>query len=294
MISRRIVQLENKTILFAPDDPVPPVDRIQALVKLRVTDELTGRPPDSQITIDVQERAFFPRAANDGLAGLVGIPRQVFPALKTMDYFVHLTVRAGRYVPFNLEVKVAQSPSFPATFTAPPPNNVALHREPVFISGRTVRLANGATALLAGAQVRVTGIWRTPPPANVVVSPDPPNIVSLEPPLYSDRVTPPPQFLRRRDLPAITGNDKVLMDDLPPGANPIRLSNRQGLGPGNILLIDSEQPDLVEFVAIKSLPTTAPVTQPTLVTLDYPLVFAHRRGAVVQPVNPQPAGVNQQ
>src|SRR5262245_785690 len=119
MISRRIVQLENKTILFAPDDPVPPVDRIQALVKLRVTDELTGRPPDRQIAIDVQERAFFPRVANDGLAGLVGIPRQVFPALKTQDYFVHLTVRVGRYVPFNLKVKVEQkqNQSFPAAFT---------------------------------------------------------------------------------------------------------------------------------------------------------------------------------
>ena len=58
MMSRRTVQLENRTILFSPDDPVPLVDRIQALVKLRVTDELTGSPPDRQITIDVRERGF--------------------------------------------------------------------------------------------------------------------------------------------------------------------------------------------------------------------------------------------
>jgi hypothetical protein len=292
LISRRAIQLESKTILFSPDDAVPFVDRIQALVKIRVTDELTGGPPESRMTIQVREQGLIPRVASDGLAGLVGIPRQVFPGLQTIDYFVHLTIRAERYLPRDLEVKLPKNPSFPATFT-PSQINVALHREPVFIAGRTVRVVSNVTAPLPGAQISVTGIWRTPPPANIVVAPDPPNLVSIQPPLYSDRAALT-QLLRRRDLVPVLANDKALVENLSPGANPIRLSNRQGLGPGNILFIDAEQADLAEFIAIKSVPTVAPADQPTLVTLNYPLIFAHRRGAVVRRVTPQPPGANLQ
>ncbi|MGH8248623.1 MAG: hypothetical protein ACREUU_19615 [Gammaproteobacteria bacterium] len=291
-MSRRTVQLGNRIILFSPDDPVPPVNRIQAVMKVRVTDELTGTAPDGRITLEVKERGFFPRLGSDGLGGLSGIPHELFPALQARDYPVHLTISAERYESREIEKDVPQDLSFPATFT-PPEIDVALHRRPVFIAGRTARLINNASTPVAGAQIRVTGIWRTPPPANVAVAPDPPNLVSLQPPLYSDRAAVT-QFLRSRDLLAVLGNDKILVDDLPPRANPIRLSNRQGLAPGNILLIDAEQPDLAEFIAIKTLPTTAPADQPALVTLDYPLIFAHRRGAIVRRVNPQPAGANRQ
>jgi hypothetical protein len=183
-----------------------------------------------------------------------------------------------------------KNPSFPTIF-APQQIDVALHREPVFISGRTVRVVGNVTVPLPGTQISVTGIWRTPPPANVAVAADPPNLVSIQPPLYSDRALLT-QFLRRRDLVPVLANDKSLVENLLPGGNPIRLSNRQGLAPGNILLIDAEQPDLAEFIAIKSVPTAAPADQPTLVMLNYPLTFAHRRGAVVRRVNPQPPGAN--
>jgi len=152
-------------------------------------------------------------------------------------------------------------------------------------------LNNNASTPLAGAQISVTGIWRTPPPANVVVAPDPPNLVALQPPLYVDRAALT-QSLAPRDLPPVTSNDKALMDDVAASANPIRLSNRLGLAVGNILLIDAEQPDLAEFIAIKSLPTTAPADQPTAVTLDHPLIFSHRREAVVRQVNPQAPGAS--
>ena len=292
MISRRAIQLENKTVLFSPDDAAPIVDRIQALVKIRVTDELTGGPPEGRVTIQVREQGLIPRMGSDGLGGLVGIPRQVFPGLQTIDYFVHLTIRAERYLSRDLEVKLPKNPAFPTTFT-PPQIDVALHREPVVIAGRTVRVLSNVTVPLPGAAISLTGIWRTPPPANVVVAPLPPDLVSIQPPLYSDRAALT-QFLRRRDLVPVLVNDKSLVENYLPGANPIRLSNRQGLAPGDILVIDADQPDLAEFIAINTLVTTTPADQPTLITLDYPLVFAHRRGSVVRRVNPQPAGANRQ
>ena len=52
-------------------------------------------------------------------------------------------------------------------------------------------------------------------------------------------------------------------------------------------------PDLAEFIAIKDLTTTAPADQPATVTLEYAVIFPHRRGAIVRQVNPQPQGASQ-
>ena len=101
------------------------------------------------------------------------------------------------------------------------------------------------------------------------------------------------QSLAPRDLTPVTGADKALMDDIAASANPIRISNRLGLAPGNILLIDAGQPDRAEFIAIKNLPTTAPTDQPATITLEYPVIFPHRRDAIVRLATPQPAGASQ-
>ena len=74
--------------------------------------------------------------------------------------------------------------NFPGSFT-PEELDIALHREPVFIAGRTARLLNNTSTPLPDVQITLTGIWRTPPPANVSMPADPPNIVALVPPLYS-------------------------------------------------------------------------------------------------------------
>lgn len=291
MISRRLIQLKDRTVLFSPDDPVPLADCIQALVKLRVTDELTAAAIESQVTLRIREPGFVPRTASGGLTGLIGIPRQVFPALQTNDYILHLTISAARYLSRELQVNVPKDPGFPNSFT-PLQLNVGLHREPVFIAGRTVRVVGNGTAPLAGAVVSVTGIWRTAPPANVAIAPDSPDIVSIQPPLYSDRAVP--AELRNRDLIPVLGNDKTVTDEMLPGADSIRLSNRLGLAVGDVLLIDAEDSSLSEFIAIKTVSSAAPVEQPAAVTLNHRAIHAHRRGALVRGVNLQPPGSNRQ
>src|SRR5262249_10070720 len=147
--------------LFSPDDPTPLTGRLQALLKMRVRDELTGAPPEGRLTIEVSERGFIPRVASGGIAGLVGIPRQGFPKLNTQDYFVHLRIQGEGYVARSEVVKVPQDITYPATFT-PPQLNLELHREPVVISGRTIRFIDNTPTALAGASVSIAGIWRTP------------------------------------------------------------------------------------------------------------------------------------
>ena len=274
MINRHVVQLKDRTVLFSPEDPIRLVDRIQALVKLRITDELTATPVDSPVAVQVRERGFVPRISSGGLVGLVGVPRQVFPALQTADYVVHLTVSADRYLSRELAVAVPKDPGFPNSFISPN-LNIGLRREPVFIVGRTVRMAGNGNAPLAGAMVKVTGIWRTAPPANVAVAPESPEIVSIQPPLYSDRAVP--AQLRQRDLIPALGNDKTVADEILPGADSIRLSNRLGLAVGDVLLIDAEHSSLSEFIEIKTLSSAAPAEEPTAVTLNHRAIHAHRR-----------------
>ncbi len=291
-MSRRAIQLQDRTVLFSPDEPVPLASRVQAIVKLQVTDELTGTSPDGEVRLQVKERNITWRMSSGGVGGLVGIPQQVFPALRTTDSAVRFTVHAAGYESRDHGATISRNLSFPNAFTSVQVN-LALHRKPIVLTGRTTRLINGATAPMASVQVKVIGIWRTPPSANVVVAPDPPNIVSLQPPLYADRATSS-QFLRRQDLVPVFGNDKTLTEDCFPGTNLLRLSDRLGLAAGNILQIDTEHSDLAEFVAIKTVPTTAPANQITAITLEYPPIFAHRRGSIIRPVTPQLPGANQQ
>jgi hypothetical protein len=195
-------------------------------------------------------------------------------------------------LPLQAAASLMADPTFPKTFTPPPLIDLTLHREPISISGRAVRVDGSAPTPLAGATVSVTGIWRTPPPANMTVPASPANLVSLRPPLYSNRPALT-QFMRRRNLTPAAGADKKLAHHLLPGANQLLLSDRQGLAAGDVLLIDATEPDLAEFIAIKIVPLTNPADQPTLITLEYPVIQAHRREVLVKRVTPEPPGVQQ-
>lgn len=292
-MSRRVVTVNSKAYVFSSDDQPPLGQRFWAIVRARVIDELTGQPPTSAITIESDTLSVVPRVANDGLVGLVGIPHQVFPALTAQNYGVLLRVKATGYVPQGVSFTILQDSNFPNNFTPPLPAQLALHREPTVITGRVVRAVSSTTTPLAGATIRVGGIWRIPPPANLAVAPAPPNLVSLRPPVYSDRGVAIGR-LRPRNLPAILGDDKFLLDDVPEGANPIRLSNRQNLTAGDILLIDANKPDIAEYIAISTIAGASTATQPATITLNYALAYPHRRNALVQKVNPQPLGAQKQ
>jgi len=291
-VSRRTIQLDSATtVLFSPDDPVALMDRWQALVKVRVTDEMTGRAPRNAVSLEVKEPRMIPRIAGDGIGGVVGLPRQTFPAITAQKYFVNLTINSENYVSRQEEVEVPQLP--PLTDFTAPELNVELHRQPTYIVGRTIRFVGNTSTPVGGATVSVAGIWRTAPPANVGVAPDPPNLVSLQPPLYSDRKALT-QTLQRRNLLPVPGGGKRLLADTLPGTDQIRISDCVGFSNGDILLIDDAQPDLSELIAIKTVPVTSPADQPTLITLDYPLTHSHRRDATVVLLMPQPSGPPQQ
>ena len=359
-MSRRLVQIDSRTYSISPDDQPPLGLRRWALVQGRVVDELTGRPPVTPITLDSDAHSTTAHLSSAGLVGLVGVPRDVWPALALKNFAIRLSIRAERYVPRQVTVAIADdqrtiappAPPLNATVVTldttsrlsagetlllghagpqmamvrilalgPGPNQVtvapgltslyavgdpvvpivqddfsptaagdlALHRQPTVITGRVVQVTGSARTPVSGATIQVTGIWPTPPPADMVVAPDPPNIVSLQPPLYFDREAATGD-LNLSNLQPLPGEDKSLLDDVLEGTDLIRLSNSQNLAAGDIILIDAGSRDLAEYIAISAMVSGSSTTQPATVTLSCPLACRHRSKALVQKVSPQPSG----
>lgn len=290
-MTRRVVNVESTAYLFSPDDAPASAMRNWALVRARVIDELTGEPPLAQMKVETDRTELLARAAAGGLVGLVGTPARAFPGLASQDYEVVLSVGARGYVTHREKVKVAQNVNFPAQFATTDAGTLALHREPVTITGRTVLAAAGTTQPVANATVQVTGVWPTLPPANVVVLPEAPNLVSLLPPTYFARPAPA-GTLHRREMTPVVGEDKLLLGHAPAGSATLAVSDRVGLAVGNVLAVDESDPERTEFLVVQAVDGASTDVQPARVTLQYPTARAHAPGVVVRRVTPQPAGTD--
>lgn len=281
---RRTVQTSERAYLVSPDRTPQPADRIRALAKVRLIDELTGQAPAGPSLIRTPLKNVYARIGADGIGGVIGTPRAVFPALNAQLYTLHMSVVSEGYVTQEIDVTVLKDLSFPDTFSPPALIDVLLHRQPTIIRGRTIRANSATTIPVPGATVRVTGIWRTPPAASASVPPSAPNLVSLQPPLYANRKVGV-SHLGRRNLTALPAS-KFLLADVLQGATEIRLSDQVSLAVGTILVIDASEPDLIEFMAIQSITGAGTADQPCTVSLAQPLAYEHRRNAVVLRANP--------
>jgi len=291
-MTRRTVAVDGQLYTFSSDDEVPLSERTWALVGMQLVDEITDEPISSVVTIEAAEPGFIPRVASDGLVGLIGIPSRVFPKLDVQSYTIHLTVTAEGYVARQVAVTIGPEATFPHTFT-PIFGNLHLHRQPVTIRGRTVLTSGMTTLPLPGVTIRVTGIWPTFPSAHSSVPAGPPNLISLQPPLYFPR-TAAAGRLRRRDVMQVTGEDKHLLEWLPIGSNALSLSDRVNLTAGDILLIDPLNPDITEYLTIGAIAGASTADQPARITLTYPTAHEHRSNTTVRKVTLQAPGSNNQ
>ena len=279
----------NIVYTISRDTDAPVGARPQAVVRMILVDELTGLAPRGEISISTPTPGLAPRTGLEGLAGLAGIPFRVFSELASHDYTVPLTVAVSGYVGFSLPVKIPKTPGFPDVFGAVDLGVIALHRSAIEVYGRAVVSSGTGISPASGATVNMTGLWRTLPPAHVNVPPEPPNIISLQPPLYFDRAAAASQ-IAGLDFLGAPGPDKQLLADGPAGRSTLRLSDCILLAPADILAIDAGDPDLTEYIAIQSIDKSGADNLPAKVTLVYPLRYTHRRGAIVHKVVFTPAG----
>ena len=114
-MSRRTVVLDAREYEFATDDEPPRSQRWWGLIRAQVLDEITGRAPASRIRLASGTATVTPRLADDGTAGLLGIPRHVFPAAAP-GFRVEVTVDTPGYVTRHIS---ATLPTQVRTLTAP-------------------------------------------------------------------------------------------------------------------------------------------------------------------------------
>lgn len=283
-MTTRLIDLDGTTVPFAADDAPPPGARISALVAARVVDEITGRPPLASIAVRT-DVAGTTRVAG-GVVGVAGIPREVFPALATQSYEVTLTVEAEGFLGRTVPLDVAMDPSFPSTYSPLVIADLPVHRAPVVIEGRVVRLVGGVPTPLPAARVLVTGIWRQAPAAHVVVAPDPPDLIALDPPLQLDRTTVT-AALTPSPLTPVAGDMRMLLLDAAPGTARLRVTNALGVvAPGTIVDIDADDVERVEYGQVVGLEAASTPDQPAWITLALPLARPHRSGAQLRRVTP--------
>ena len=268
---------------ISADGSAPAGQRMSALVKAQLIDEITGTAPLDAIDITSPFPGMSKRIGEDGMLGLAGIPARVFSELSGHLYTFPVTLSAEGYLPLFRTVSLGPTAAFPDVFAPADLGTLSLHRAPTVIAGCVAVDSGTDMQGIVGASVTVTGIWRTPPAASVVVPPDQPNLLSLVPGMYFDRshLTGQVQGLAFLGLP---GPDKQLLQDAAAGTVTVRLSDRQLIAAADVLAIDTADGERTEYISIHAVVGGSTPDQAATVTLDAPLRAIHRAGATVHKV----------
>lgn len=268
--------VDGQSLRYCPDDPPPVTDRVRAICRARVVDEITNEPAEVDLTVTTASSTLFPRATRGGIVGLVGQPFRALPALALTLADLDLRIAAPGYLPLDLATTIGPIAGFPGAFAPVDLGTVGLHRVAVELAGRTLRRASLTPTVVAGALVRVDGYWPTFPPPNVIPAAvmAPPTLVHVSAGFYAARETAT-GTLRQRAVAPVAGVDKELVLPAGRGEVRLRLSDRQALGVGSLLIIDDADPGRREHILVNQVDTSSSVDQPAWVTLEYPIAYTH-------------------
>lgn len=269
---------------YCPDSLPAGSDRIRAILRARLVDELNGVAVDDGVSLNTTTPGLHTRIATGGLVGLVGRPARLFPTLGVDGVLLTLQIAAKGFTPLSLEALLGPIPGFPASFAPLDLGDVSLRRTPVELAGRTVRRNGLSPQAVAGATVEVVGYWPRIPQANVNAAAvmEPPHLLSLAPPLYARRELGVSTVTRREPTP-VAGADKTLQLSVAAGERRLRLSDRVGLSINGLLIVDVTDPDRLEHLLISDIDPSSSPDQACWITLAHPLAFGHRQGSRCQP-----------
>lgn len=268
----RIIDANGTSWDYFQLDPPPVADRIRSVVKARVLDEITRLPINSGVRVRSSRSDLTPRVATDGLVGLIGQPMRSLPTLGVSDVTLDMRVTCAGYVPMNLSDKLGPFVLYPNEFAPLDFHDVLLHRTGVAIQGRVVQRTSTSPPPLPGATIEIDALWSSPPPPNWTppAFAEAPRVVALTPGMYAAR-TVGTQVRERTLTPS--GGTKQLVASVDAGAIRVKLSDRDGLVVGNVLLIEQ-----TEALVIKAIEPTLAADLPTWITLEYPCATFHRHG----------------
>ena len=115
----RVIQANGRQYLFSPDDALPLAARYWALVRARLLNDVTLEPVTGDIRLESDLEMTVPRIADDGVVGLVAVPKDIFPVLAGRNYTLHLTIHATGYLSQTIAAVI---PTVQKTTASPLPN----------------------------------------------------------------------------------------------------------------------------------------------------------------------------
>ena len=287
MVQHTVIDREGQAWLLTPDRLPAPGERMRALLRARLVDEQSREAVAAPVALRTPRADIATRATADGLVGLVAAPAVVLPQLAATAADLALEVDADGYLPLTLAGTLGPFATFPDAFAPLDFGDVPLHRTAVTLAGRVMQNIAPDPLPLAGATVQVELVWpRQPPPFWIAPAlGEPPNLVSLRPPLYRARAAG--TTLRERTL-VFSALAKTLLAPLVPGATRLRLSNGDGLAAGMALALDIDTADATEVIVIASVEPASAPDLPVRVTLEHPAMRLHRDGVRCAQATPQP------
>lgn len=263
----------NWTYVINADDDQPVARKPWALVEVDLRDEVTSLPLTAFARISSPDHPEFIGVARpDGGAGLMGVPANVLPKLKSVNYPGVIRVVAEGFLPDSQNFTIPVNLGFPDAFQSLDLGQWPLHRLPVSIFGRVSLKVGAAISSVSGATVSITKLWRQVPSPVLSPPPDPFLLASLTPMLSASR---PAGTTITRQTVTLVPSTFVLLTDLQPGISTLKVSNTAGLAPGQILAFDRLDPDRREFIVIASITGSSGPLQPANVLLQYPLANRH-------------------
>jgi hypothetical protein len=139
-MSPHTVIVESNQYQFEADNEPASSQRWWGLIRAQVLDEMTGLLPLASVTLESKVTGVTSRVSNDGIVGLIGIPRDVFPRVAP-TYEVDITIDAPGYLPRKVTTKL--------------PTQLRNVATPIIVKDRVVQLTNVAaitegTTLLVG------------------------------------------------------------------------------------------------------------------------------------------------
>lgn len=277
---------------FCPEDPPPAAtDRERALLRARLIDEITLEPVTVDVTATTTTRGVTARSAPFGRIGLVGRPARLYPDLDVASVPLDLRVDVPGYLPLDASATLGPVLGFPDAFLPRDLGDLALHRLATVLRGRTLRRSSLVPTAVAGADVRVLGFWPTFPPPSVSPAAvmQAPNLVALAPGFYTSRASGA-TTVRRRGVTPVPGRDKRLLAPAPSGTRRLRLTDRDAIAVGTVLIVHADGPGRREWIPVAHVETSSAPDQPAWATLEHPLAYTQRVGVLCQVGALQPPG----
>ncbi len=266
---------------LSAEPPQPVAVWPQQILRVAVVDEITGAPPQT-LPLASTTTPGVVACATGPLAGLRGSPLALYQPGFVTGAALQLGLAGTGFLPIGLSGTIGAEPGYPDAFQPLDLGQIALHRAPVSIRGRTVSAHRVARA---GSLVTLDGYWAAM--ADLANPPVAPNLVSLATPLNADRAA----GATVTAVPMTAGASATLLNPANVGDTSILLSNQAGLAVGQVVALDAADPGRADYPAVASLTNLgAGPAFPTVVGLTLPLIRPHALGAVATQMSLGAAG----